>query len=899
MREPLSKLPGLARLILRLLGPTARVRAEGDLEDVYVRVAAVRGVGSARRSCIRESVWIVGWAVLDRMRRTGSRSGVERSKGGLMSTGFGQDVRFAVRALARRPGFTALAIGVLALGIGSNVAIYTLADRLFLASPPLVDSPDELVRVFRSWAPGAGGAVSYPDYLDYRDGNTTLSGLMAYGGPYAASARNGSGSVPADVMVVTADYFDVLGIQPRAGRFFRPEENETPGTHPVAVVSSGYWRDRMGSSPDAIGSDVVLNGSVFTVIGIAPDGFRGLSPGETQPDFWIPILMRDAIQPSSDTAWRERLADSRDRWLAVVGRRERGTSVEAVQTEMTVIADRIRQIEGLDADEAQTALVTSDFRWYPGSRTSLLGLTRVLLVTVGLLLAIAIANVAILLLARASARNREIGIRSALGAGRGQVVRQMLVESALLGAGGCVAGLLVSVGAARVAASLLPVRLDLTLLPNARVFAFAAAISLTAALLAGLLPALRAARIDVSGMIHGRDRGAGGGRVRDGLVVLQTALSLVLVAGAALFARSLASARSTDLGFEDRGVLYVGVNLRNHGYDEARGRVFVDDVLNRLRSVPGVRIATVTRQVPFRGDWSTDLEPWEGDAFADGRDVLTTGLNLVGPDYFEAMGMPIVQGRALTDEDRAGGPLSIVVNETFARLAFPEGDPVGQTVPLGGGQVNAMVVGVARDATYYELSEETWAQAWVAFEQIYQPAINFLIKTPGDPRALVSGVQQAIHAVDPDVAFTRTETLEAVAAEQTARYRASASVVGLSGFIALLLASAGLYGVMSYRVSRRTREIGVRIALGATRSVVAGGVLRRSLLLVVLGCGFGLAGTIVASRFIQGLVFGIEANDTLSLSVAPAVLLIVAMVAVLQPARRAAAVDPMRAMRTE
>jgi putative ABC transport system permease protein len=643
----------------------------------------------------------------------------------------------------------------------------------------------------------------------------------------------------------------------------------------------------------------VVNGSPFTVIGVAPSGFRGLTPGETTPDFWIPILMRDAIQPTTSTAWRERVPSSRDRWLAVVGRLAPGASVAAVQTEMTVIADRIHRLDGDNADEGQTALVTAEFRWYPSSRTSLLGLTRVLLVTVGLLLAVAVANVTILLLARASARNREIGIRSALGAGRVRVARQLLVESLLLGAGGCAAGLALSIGAARVAGSLLPVRLDIAALPDPGVFAFAAVLSFAAALLAGLFPALRAARTDVVGMIHGRDRGAGGGRLRDGLVVLQTALSLVLVAGAALFSRSLASARSTDLGFEDRGVLYVGVNLRNHGYDEARGRAFVDDVLDRLRGLPGVSIATLTRQVPFRGDWSTDLEPWDGRTFADGRDVLTTGLNLVGPRYFEAMGMPIVRGRPITDADRPGGPLSIVVNQTFARLAYPDGDPVGQSVPLSGGQDGAIIVGVARDATYYELAEDSWAQAWLAYGQVYQSGINFLIKTAGDPRVLVDPVQQAIHTVDPDIAFTRTETLDAVAAEQTARYRASASVVGLSGLIALLLASAGLYGVMAYRVSRRTREIGVRIALGATGVEVAGRVLARSLALVLLGSALGMAGAIGLGRFVEGMVFGISASDPLSLAVAPAVLLVVALFAVLQPARRAAAIDPMEAMRTE
>jgi predicted permease len=893
-----ARLPLFARLLLRLIGRPGRDRAEADLADVYARVARTRGASSARRACVREAASIVVWTGIEAVRRmTDRRAGA--AEGGIMRSGIGQDIGFAFRALSRRPGFTAIAAGVLALGIGANVAIFTLADRLFLEDPPLVEAPDELIRVFRSWAPGQGGSLSYPDYEDYRDGSTTLAGLMASGGPYVASARSIGSPVPADVLTVTANYFDVLGIEPATGRFFLSEENETPDAHPVAIVSHDWWRSRMGASPDAVGSVVALNGTSFTVVGVAPRGFRGLTPGSQAPDFWIPILMRNAILPRTLTAWRERVPNQRERWLSVVGRLAAGQTVAATQTEMSVIAERIKLLEGEDAALNETVLVTADYRWHPSSHTSLLALTRVLLVTVALLLAVAIANVTILLLARASSRNREIGIRSALGAGRVRVARQMLVESALIGIGGCVAGVILSIGAARVAGAMLPVDVAAGTLPDAGILAFALLLSLSTALLAGVFPALRATRTDVAGMIHGRDRHGGGGRVRDVLVVLQVALSLVLVAGAALFARSLQSARSVDVGFDDRGVLFVGINLRNHGYDDARGRMFVDEALERIQRLPGVSIATVSRQVPFRGDWSGDLRPWDGDAFADGRDILTTGYNVVGPRYFEAMNIPVVRGRAFDETDREGSQFVIVVNETFARLAFPEGDAIGRMIPLRSEVPDALIVGVARDATYYQLAEDAWAQVYAAFGQMYMPDIRLMVKTPGDPAALAPSVQQAVLAIDGDVAITSTETLEAVHAEQTARYRASASVVGLSGIIALLLACAGLYGVMAFRVSRRTREIGVRMALGATRGAVAVNVLRHSLTLVVAGSAIGLAGAIMLGRFVAGMVFGVPARDPVSLVAAPVVLLVVAAIAALVPARRAAGIDPARAIRVE
>ncbi len=886
------------RLLEWLLSRESADRALADLEDVFARVAAARGVRAARRACLRESAGIVLWSWLDAVGAWFAKGSRQQRRRQPMLMGFGRDVRYALRSLARRPGFTLLTVSVLGIGIGANVAIFTIADRLFLRAPLGVAEPDRLVRVYRSWgSPDVGGSLSYPDYLEYRDGATTLSGLAAYSSStLSAMARVGDALGQVTVLTATADYFDVLGVSPASGRFFRAEENRTAGTHPVAVVSWSFWRDRLGGTAEAVGRDVLLNGHRFTVIGVAPREFAGLTPTPAPPDVYIPILMRDAVAPSTDAAWRERLPELRDRWLFAVGRLNGQATAAAAQSDLARIATGLREQGHLDPNE--TVLVTERLRWVPSTRASLAGLTRILLSAVALLLAIAAANVAVLLLARATTRDREVGIRTALGAGRARVTREMLTESLMLGAAGCAVGLGLSVVAARAAAALLPVAGDVPVVPDLRAVAFAVGLSFLTALVVGAVPARRAHRLDVVGLIQGRNAHAGGGRTRDLLVVVQIALSLVLVASAALFARSFTAARAVDLGFDTRGVLLVGVNLRNHGYDEERGRVFVRTALDRLRALPGVTVATTTRQVPFRGDWTTDLEPWEGSGFADGRTQLTTGLNVVGSRYFEGMGIPLVHGRDFADEDRSGGARVVVVNETFARLAFGTDRSVGRTIQRGS-TPPLTVVGVVRDATYYTLAEERWPQVYLPFEQFYQPAVRFMIRSQSAPAALANPVRDVLHDIDPDIALTAVETLESVHAEQIARYRASATVVGLTGLIALLLACVGLYGVMAYRVAQRTREIGVRVALGASRREIAAIVLRRSLRLVLPGLIIGLAAALASGRLIESLLFGVPARDPVALVGAPLVLLMVALLATVLPVRRAVRIDPAIAMRTD
>jgi predicted permease len=900
---PPERLPPLARLVVRLGLPGDDAgRALADLEQVQERVAELRGAAAAARQSVREACVIVLWSAVDRIRQVRESSpgaaGPERRRARMFGD-LKQDLRFGGRALRRRPGFTFLTLVVLAVGIGAVTSILTIGNALFFAPPQGVREPDRMVRLFREYAPGQGGSLGYADFLEYRSGARSLSGLAAYSsGLVTVTAGVGNGRTSADVRVVSDGYFEVLGLDPARGRFFRPEENRTPGTHPVMVVSWGFWQERLGGAPDVVGRDVALNGRRFTVVGVAPRDFRGLSPAESPADVYIPILMRDAIAPSTDAAWRERLPNSFERWLTVVGRLRADGRIETARAELQAVSARIRATYPTEPQE-ETVLVTDRFRWSTSGDQSLRELTRLLLAAVLVVLAVATANVAILLLARASARSREIGVRAAIGAGRGRIVRQLLTESLLLALAGGALGVMLSLWMTRVTAGLLPIRLEPAPVPDVRVLAAALAVTILTGLLVSAVPAARATRRDVLGAIVGRGRGSPGGRLRDSLVVVQIALSLVLVTGAALFTRSLAAARSLDLGFEPDNVLAVQINLRNHGYDADRGRAFIGEALARLSAVPGVVRATTTRQLPFRGEWTSDLDPPPGVTLApDQQRIENVGRNTVSAGYFEVMDIPIVAGRPIQAADHAGATSVAVVNETFARTVFPAGNALGQAVPLSE-RGPFTIVGIARDAVYYELGEAPRMQVYSAALQFYQSTVTFVLKTAGPPLDVARPVQDALHELDPNLAFLDVQPLAAIAAEQLAPFRASAHVVALSGLIALLMACAGLYGVMTYRVAERTREIGVRIALGATRPGIAGSVLRRGMRLAVIGVAAGLLGALALGRVVAGLLFAVQPRDTLSLIAAPAVLLAVAAAALVVPVRRAMAIDPVRAMRVD
>ena len=813
-----------------------------------------------------------------------------------------QDIRYGMRTLTRDPGFALVAVIILTLGIGANSTLFTMVNSTFLQDPPLIESPEELVGFTTIDDNGQNDGFGYPDYEWFRDENESFSGVLAYMPNSTAVAVGGGEEVAqADAWVVSGNYFDVLGVGMARGRAFSPEESVTPNTHPVAVISNGFWSRYFGADPDVIGRTLRVNGSPLTIIGVTPAGFRDISPVETPPDVYLPIMMQGTIMPGSES-WLVRRDDNILIWLRMIGRLAPGVSYESTQANVDVMFSQWESefagwLESIDYVQGSTRIaLTTGYKFDPRTGSELRRLLTLLFMVVGVVLLIAIANLSILLLARASARQREVGIRAALGAGRSRVVRQLLTESCLLALLGGVGGLILAFWSARLASTLMPVSFAVDFQPDVKVAAFTVGISVLTAVLFGLAPAWQLSRADIVAFLH---RGSARGpraSLRNILVVAQIALSIVLVTGAGLFVRSLASARGVDLGFDPANKLAVSVQLGNHGYDEVSGNQFVVDMLDRLGGVPEVETATTSWHTPFRGMWgSSFLAP--GTQYSDDDHAADSGFNRVAPDYFNLMGIPLVAGREFTRADGASAPLVAIVNEALAEHVWPGEAAVGKIIRRNAGDLT--VVGVAANANYYEVAEEPERQVYLPQLQTYTSRVTFFMQTRGDPLALTRVVEEQFRAQDPNVALYDVRTIENVIDGELAPYRVMAILVGLFGGLALFLASVGLYGVQSYLVAGRTREIGIRMALGAEERQVAGSVVARSLVLSGVGILIGVGASLALARLVQGMLFGISERDPLTFVSVPLVLLAAATLATFLPARRASRVDPIVALREE
>ncbi len=806
-----------------------------------------------------------------------------------------QDLRFGLRSLLRRPGFAAMAVGVMALGIGGPTTVFSLVDTVFFFQPEHVAEPDRLVRIYRVWDDNQrGGSLGNPDFEYYREGASAFSGLAAWGG--SSTVAYSIGPDRPDQMEVgftSENYFDVLGVPMAAGRSFRSDDNQTPGTHPVVVLSHAFWTRALGGAPDAVGRSLTISGIPFTVVGIAPDGFEGVSPIEDAPDAWAPIAMFGAVSRNGGTAWWERLSNERSSWLQVVGRVADGQPTEAAQANMTALSKAL-EFDGRAEDER--ILVARQILYRPGQEATLTNLSRMLLAAVAIVLIIAMANVAVLLLSRATTRGREMGVRTALGAGKGRLVRQLTAETLILGAAGGGLGILLAYQLSDLVGALLPMPFVVSFKPGAGVLAVAAGLALGTALVVGLVPALLAVRNDPAQAIHRGRFEASGRRLRHGLVVSQVALSMILLAGAFLFGRSFWAAQSQPLGFDTQSHLVVQLNLRSQGYDAEQGRVFVTQASERLRSLPGVEEMTTSRQIALQGDWSTDVPiTLGGDPDSEGTFILY--LNAVSPAFFDVMGIPILRGRPLGIEDRAEAEAALVINEAMADRYWPGQDPVGRTIPIG--DRDHTIVGVARNATYLELGEEPKPQAYFSLQQRWDPYLHFIVRTRGDAAAMAPQVQATLREFDPSFAFGWTTTMESVIEDEVARYQVSAILVSAFGLVALLLAAAGLYGVVAFLVAERTREIGLRMALGADAGRVAARILSFATRLAVTGVAIGLVGALLVRRFTASLLFGVSPTDPLPLVMAGLALVAVTALASWGPTRRATRVNPLEAMRAE
>ncbi|UCD76767.1 MAG: ABC transporter permease [Phycisphaerales bacterium] len=817
-----------------------------------------------------------------------------------------QDLRYAARMILKNPAFTAIVVLTLALGIGINTAIFSLVNAILLRPLPF-DDASRLVRLCRQTPDGGDlEPMSYLDYLEYRDRAEVFESLSAFSF-IPLSVGVGDENQMRFGQIVTGDYFDTLGVDAILGRMLTPEDDVRRGAHPVAVISFGYWQRVFGGRANVIGQTLSLSGQAFTIIGVAPEGFAGAMP-VMSPDIWVPMMMLGELRADSQNQLDSRSAG----FLWNIGKLKPGVSMAEAQASLKVIASQLKDVDP-ERYEGEDVLVYSAagvMPMTPGIRRAAYTISALLMSMVGLVLVVACANVANLLLARSTKRRREIGIRLAIGASRLRLIRQLLTESVLLALVGGGAGLLLGVWMMDVLIASLPdlpynISLHVDVGIDGRMLAFTAAISLLTGILFGLAPALGATKISLLSSL--RDDGSvvsfGLRRsfLRDGLVVAQVAMSLVLLIGAGLFIRSLAHAQGIDPGFDHRNVLAVAVDLGARHMDEAECRTFFEELLRRVRALPGVESASVETCPPLTMTVSATSFWIEGRPFTDADDErVSVAMSMVSDENFRTIGIPLLRGRDFRDTDTAG-PGVAIVNQAFANRYWPGEDPLGKRISTAGAEGPYLeVVGVVGTAKYWLIGEEPRPYVYRALSQNYRPELaSLLVRTKGDPMSAALSVRAVIREVDPRMAAADASPLTRLINISMLPAKLAAILFGLLGVLALLLASGGLYGVMSYSVSQRTHEIGVRVAIGAQHGDVLRLMLRRGLVLTLIGLVIGLAAALAGSRVVASLLYDISTLDPVTFVGVSVILIAVALLACYIPARRATKVDPAIALRYE
>ena len=808
-----------------------------------------------------------------------------------------QDLRFALRQLVRSPGFAALAVAMLALGIGATTTIFSVINTVFLRPPAHVREPERLVAVFTSDFSGPRfGTSSYPDFRDFASGAAGLEALAATT-PRPFSVATGKDSFRAMGEMVSDDFFGILGVPLALGHGFAAGGSETE-----AVIGHGLWQRRLGGAADVVGRTLRLSGHTFTIAGVAPEGFNGTMRG-VRVEIWTPLAAQQVLAPNDDM-----LTNRGDRGLFLVGRLRAGVTAAQAQSQLDVVAARLHGaygrtwIDHTGRARVVTLIPERDARIFPTLRGPVTQFLALLMGVACLVLVICCANLANLLLARGTARRREVAVRLALGGSRMRLVRQFLTEGLVLAAAGGAGGVMLATWATGALAGFepplpVPVALDFPL--DARILLFTVLATAVTVVLSALAPALRATRLESATALRGDMGVAAVGRrigLRDGLVVTQVAISLVVLATAGLFLASLRNATRIDPGFRAAGLAMLRLELGIQGYDSVRGRSFYAELERRAKSLPGVDAASLAEIVPLglarqrRGIEVEGYAPREGEE-------MEFGVNTVGAGYFETMGIVLVQGRGFEPSDREGTAPVAVVNESFARRFWPGDNPIGRRFSTARGGTRE-VVGVARDGKYWSLTEEPQPHFYEPFAQAYEADMVLLVRTASDPRGILPALTREARALDPELpveANTMTEHLGFALLPQ----RLGAVVLGLFGVVAASLAALGLYGVMSYVVSQRTAEIGIRMALGARPRDVRALVVRRALALTLTGLGVGLAGALAATRVLASFLVEVSPTDPATLATVALLFTSVALLASWLPARRAASVDPMRALRGE
>ena len=843
----------------------------------------------------------------------------------------GKDIQFSLRAFRKAPVFTAVALLSLALGIGANTAIFTLLDQVLLRMMP-VKNPQELVLLANkgiNYGSNWGDhALSYPMYRDFKANNAVFSDMFCRFGNQFSLGFNGS-TERADGEFVSGSYFGVLGVGAAIGRTFTPDDDRIQNGHPLVMLSYAYWQSRFAGDPSVVGKQVIVNGHNYTVIGVAQKGFDGVELGASIKAF-VPITTLPQLMPL--LADQLNFTDRRTRWVNAYGRLKPGVSRQQSQASLQPYYHGMLEMEAKEAafnhasPDVRARFLRNSIEVDPGAqgqsriREPLSTPLWVLLALTGGVLLIACANVAGLLIARAASRQKEIAIRIAIGAGRFRIIRQLLVESLLLSLTGGVLGLILAIWTDHALLAFLPpetISLKLSTTPDLRILLFATAVSLLTGLIFGLAPALQSTKPDVAPTLKDTVGGIVGGgshvRVRKALVALQVMLSLLLLVGAGLFVRSLRNLRDMGPGFKSGNLVAFDTNPPLNGYDSDRSKLFYRQLTTELQAIPGVRgVGIATVRILENNDWDSSVAV-EG-YHANPADPPEPFMNSIGPGYFTTLDVPILVGRDFTEHDTQQiqhdekpedmAPTSVIVNEKFAKRYFgSSGNAIGRHVGFGidpGTKMDMTIIGVVKDMKYTNLRDEVPIQMFTPYlAGKVMVGMTTYVRTAMDPDQFFSVVRAKVRGLDANLPLYGARTMDDQISNSLLTERLIASLSGVFGFLATLLAVIGLYGVMAYTVARRTREIGIRMALGAFQGDVVWMVMREVLMLVGIGIGVGLAAAIALSKLIQTQLYGITGQDPLTIALAGALLGAVACAAGLIPAVRASRIDAMRALRYE
>ena len=836
-----------------------------------------------------------------------------------------QDIFYGARLLFKSPGFTTVAVLSLALGIGANTAIFSLIDTVLLKLLPVKD-PQQLVAltdpafngVSIGTSSGERGNLSTREFEALRDRTQSFSGMFASQSDMDRQNAGIDGKPPEEVRtrLVSGEYFTVLGAGAFIGRTFTAADEHGPGTAPYAVISYEYWQRRFGASPSVLNSRIHIGKADLSVIGVAQPHFLGENVGAV-PDLWIPLDMQPQIMPG-----RMWLRDDpghiaeKVMWLHVVGRLKPGVTRKQAQANVDVVFKQVVAEEFSQLSQSQPDILKQNLKLHGAANgvSSLRGdfadPLYVLMAVVALVLVIACANVANLLLARATARQKEMGVRLALGAGRARIIRQFLTESLMLSIAGGLLGSLLAVFGVRLLIRMVndaPGSLMLDVRPDLRVLFFTIAVSLLTGVVFGLAPAWRSAGVNVSGTLKETGRGLTGSSAKIGLgkilVAGQIALSVMLLIGAGWFIRTLRNLENVDLGYPREKLLLVRVDFLSAGYSGKRLPMVYNDVRERLSRIPGVRAVAYSENGLFSGTESGDRITVEGYKPEKPRDA-SSRFDQVGPDYFTAVGIPIILGRGIGARDVESAEPVCVVNEAFAKFYFGSRNPIGKHVTdeFPDTHKTFVIVGVARDARDHSLRQEIFRRFYLSALQPlggFAPAMNYEIRTFGEPSRIIQAARKEILAFDPLIPIENARPLVTMLDDNLRQERIIAQLSAVFGGLALLLACIGLYGVLSYAVAQRTGEIGIRMALGAERGAVIRMVLKETAVLIVIGLAAGVPASLACARFVQSKLFGLKAADPLTLAAALGIMIAVAAASGYLPARRASRVDPLIALRYE